>query len=459
MTKPRRQPSCHTSPYSYLANSPLAGQIGFQRSGQTVMTTTKNFDLLNRLTAVSSLPNASGLAPFAAFNYAYNAANQRTLATNADNSHWVYQYDALGQVISGKRYWADGTPVAGQQFTYNFDDIGNRKSTAAGGDGGGLNLRTANYTANKLNQYTSRDVPGYAAVLGSANANATVTVNLQRAYRYGSYFWDELAATNTSAAQYVTLTNLAVLNNGTNADIIATNVGNLYVAQTPETFGYDLDGNLTNDGRFTYVWDAENRLLNLTSLATAPASSKVKLDFAYDFQGRRVQKIVSTWNGSAYVAQSTNRFIYDGWNLVAEVGTSGSLVRSYVWGSDLSGSMQGAGGVGGLVAETYYGTSTTNCFVAFDGNGNVVSLVNAANGGLLAQYEYDPFGQVIHATGPIAKVNPFRFSTKYQDDDSGLNYYGYRFYNPNHGRWLSRDPIEEQGGLNLMAFVENNPLN
>jgi hypothetical protein len=96
-------------------------------------------------------------------------------------------------VTSGKRYWSDGTPVAGQQFTYNFDDIGNRKTTASGGDGSGSNLRTANYTANNLNQYTSRDVPGYATVLGSANANATVTVNLQRAYRYGNYFSDELS--------------------------------------------------------------------------------------------------------------------------------------------------------------------------------------------------------------------------------------------------------------------------
>src|SRR5437016_3874591 len=85
-------------------------------------------------------------------------------------------YDSLGQVISGKKYWSDGTAVAGQQFEYTFDDIGNRKATAIGGNNSGANLRTANYSANNLNQYTSRDVPGYENILGTANSNASVLV-------------------------------------------------------------------------------------------------------------------------------------------------------------------------------------------------------------------------------------------------------------------------------------------
>jgi len=88
-------------------------------------------------------------------------------------------------------------------------------------------------------------------VIGSANSNATVTVNLQRASRYGNYFSDELAVTNTSAAIWQPFTNVAVLNNGTNADIITTNQGNGLVVKTPEIFVYDADGNLTSDGRFT----------------------------------------------------------------------------------------------------------------------------------------------------------------------------------------------------------------
>ena len=72
--------------------------------------------------ALGTDPRASSASPLGV-NYLYNAANQRVRATDADGSHWVYEYDALGQVKGGRKFWADGTPVAGQQFTYVHDDI------------------------------------------------------------------------------------------------------------------------------------------------------------------------------------------------------------------------------------------------------------------------------------------------------------------------------------------------
>jgi RHS repeat-associated protein len=437
----------NSAAYTYVANSPLVGQIVFTNGGALRMTTTKQYDYLNRLTQIQSSVSGS---PVASFNYGYNPANQRTAVTNADNAYWVYQYDSLGQVISGKKYWNDGTPVAGQQFTYNFDDIGNRTSTASGGDASGANLRSANYTANNLNQYTARDVPGYVDVLGSANSNATVTVNLQRAYRYGNYFRDELAVGNSGSAIWLSLTNLAVLNNGTNADVVASNAGNIFLPQTPEPFGYDADGNLTNDGRFSYTWNGENRLIGMT--ANVNVGPQYELTFMYDPQGRRIEKTVAT-NG---VPNSTNLFLYDGWNLIAEVAPNDSLMRSYVWGTDLSGSMLGAGGVGGLLEVSYSGT---NCFAAYDGNGDVAALVNSADGTVVANYEYGAFGEPIRMTGAMAKVNPIRFSTKYDDDESDLLYYGYRYYKPSTGTWPNRDPLQEQGGLNLYGFVGNDSIN
>lgn len=86
------------------------------------MTTSKSYDYLNRLTQISSQPGASGLPPMA-FNYSYNPANQRTQDKLAEGSYWVYQYDSLGQVISGHKYFYDNTPVPGQQFDYTFDTI------------------------------------------------------------------------------------------------------------------------------------------------------------------------------------------------------------------------------------------------------------------------------------------------------------------------------------------------
>ncbi|MCS7091387.1 MAG: RHS repeat-associated core domain-containing protein [Verrucomicrobiota bacterium] len=75
----------------------------------------------------------------------------------------------------------------------------------------------------------------------------------------------------------------------------------------------------------------------------------------------------------------------------------------------------------------------------------MVTVVKAADGTVSACYESDPFGQTIHATGPMAKENSFRFSTKRTDETTDLVLYEYRAYSPSLGRWLSRDPWLEEG--------------
>ncbi len=96
---------------------------------------------------------------------------------------------------------------------------------------------------------------------------------------------------------------------------------------------------------------------------------------------------MSNWVSGNWQLGASNKFVYDGWNLVAELDSNNALVRSFVWGNDMSGSLQGAGGVGGLLQTAYYGSQTTNCYAAFDGNGNLAALVNAADGNVVAQYE------------------------------------------------------------------------
>jgi len=432
-----------TATYSYLANSSLVGQISYANNGATRMTTSKQYDFLNRMTQISSLPGAAGLAP-SAYVYAYNAANQRTQDTLADGSHWNYAYDSLGQLTNGVRSWNDGTPVAGEQFKYQFDAIGNRTQTLTGGDTNGLNLRMANYYVNSLNQITNRDVPGTNDVVGAALVGTNVYVNgVLAADRKWEYYHSTVGTNNAGGAAWLNV----VVTNAVNSV-----TGHIYVAQEPEQFKYDADGNLTNDGRWTYFWDAENRLTRMTN--NTGVGPLYNLSFAYDAKGRRIQKIVAT-NGVAF---TTNTFLYDDWNLIAELGANGTPVRYYTWGTDLSGSAQGAGGVGGLLAIGYHGTATTNAFVAYDGNGNVTALINAGDGTLLANYDYGPFGEVIRATGPARGTNPFRFSSKYQDDESDLLYYGHRYYKPSTGTWLNRDPLEEEGGINLYTFVQNDSV-
>jgi RHS repeat-associated protein len=149
------------------------------------------------------------------------------------------------------------------------------------------------------------------------------------------------------------------------------------------------------------------------------------------------------WN---YILDYTHRFVYDGWNLIAVLDENNAPVLSFAWGTDLSGAMQGAGGVGGLLSVTVHsGANAGTYFYCYDGNGNVVALVSAADGTIAARYEYGPFGELLRATGPMAKANPFLFSTKYYDWETGLYYYGYRYYDPSTGRWLSRDTLTELG--------------
>ena len=441
----------NSATYSYLTNSSLLEQITFQENSTTRMVTRKSYDNLNRLTSISH--SNSVLGKFSSFDYAYNSANQRTSVTNADGSRWIYQYDALGQVIFGKRYWSDGSPVAGQQFEYGFDDIGNRKFAASGGDEWGANLRYENYTVNNLNQYTQRTVPNSIDVLGSATNNSTVTVNDTASYRKGEYYRVSLSLDNSSAALYPTLTNMAVLQNGTNSDILTNINGNLFLARTPEPFAYDADGNTTNDGRWIFIWDAENRLVGLESFSSAPDASKKKLLFQYDAQSRRISKTVSNWVTSAWAWNYERKFLHDGWNLLSEMNGT-TVIRSYMRGLDLSDTLANAGGVGGLlqVSTVDYG----GLFLAHDGRGNSAAAFCTATNSQQATFEYEPSSRLLRITGRGASAIPIRFSGKYEDEETKLSYFGYRYLNVS--RWLNRDPICESGGVNLYAFVQNNSI-
>jgi RHS repeat-associated protein len=456
---------------TYVDNSSLVGNVVFQQNGTTRLAVNKSYDNLNRLVSVSSAPSAS---PAATFNYRYNDANQRAQMNLADGSFWIYEYDSLGQVKSGKRYWSDATPVPGQQFEYGFDDIGNRSTTKAGGDASGGGLRQASYAPNSLNQYASRTVPTSIDILGIANPAASVKVSVQPAYRHGEYFQGLYDVGNGSGPQVVWPSVYA--DNGAAHN---SQSGKILVPPANEVYVHDEDGNLKSDGLFTYTWNTDNQLVSMETVTGLPYRdyAAVKLDFTYDYLGRRVSKKVSSWatvdNGFTIWLYTTT-YVYDGWNLLGEFTSapySGSKVLTYTWFNDLSGSLQGAGGVGGLVGVISHTGYTY--LPAYDGNGNVIGYVDSSNGKWAAQFEYGPFGEAIRATSAISSGPiPIRWSTKYTDLETDLVYYGRRYYNPSTGRWLSRDPIGEPGfdlfkkkktkadtaNPNLYSFVANDPV-
>jgi len=100
---------------------------------------------------------------------------------------------------------------------------------------------------------------------------------------------------------------------------------------------------------------------------------------------------------------------------------------------------------------------TGNAYYHCDGNGNVTCLISP-NQTVVAKYLYDPFGNTLAQSGPLAEANPYRFSSKEWNANSGLYYYLYRFYDPNLQRWLNRDPIMEGDGNNLYSFLGDDPI-
>jgi RHS repeat-associated protein len=154
--------------------------------------------------------------------------------------------------------------------------------------------------------------------------------------------------------------------------------------------------------------------------------------------------------------------VYDGNVVIQERDANGLPWATYTRGNDLSSTLQGAGGIGGLLARTdagflTVGYSGAHAYYHADGNGNITALINT-NQALVAKYLYDPFGNILSQSGSLADANLYRFSSKEFHKNSGLVYYLYRYYQPSFQRWVNRDPIAEWGGINAYRVTWNNPI-
>lgn len=447
----------HTVTHSYTPENELKQVQTFNNGVVDQITVNHRYDKLNRLKSRESIVTGGAIR---SYNYQYNNLNQRERMTLADNSYWQYGFDNLGQVDSAAFKNVEDVVFPGRSLGFTFDDIGNRTQTTTNG-------RVATYTPNNLNEYNQRQIPRAVDVSGDANPVARITINGNAATRVGDYFYHELDLSGGGdSAQQTTITVTGSLPDGgdNNAPRVADAQKSEYLSSNPEVFDYDDDGNLTSDGKWTYSWDAENRLIEMETRSQAynGGAPRLKLTFGYDSTGRRFNKQVQEWNHStsSYQLSVDTLYIYDTWNLIYEYAKNAdgsSASKEYVWGNDMSGAMQGAGGVGGLLMTVH--ANKTIYYPTFDGSGNIMAYHDADNKDAVAEFEYGPFGELIRATGSKKDEFNFRFSTKYEDAETGLLYYGYRYYDPATGRWLSRDPIEESGGLNLYGFNYNSTVN
>jgi RHS repeat-associated protein len=380
--------------------------------------------------------------------YLLNSLDQRTQMTRADGSYVGYSYDDLAQLKTALGKESGGiTNRLHEQFTYAYDAAGNLTTRVQ-------NTLTNAFTFNSLNQLTGGSRTGSATAAGTVSSNATsVTVALN-------------GGTAVNALRYAdhtfVRTNLTLVN-GTNTFTAAaqdalgrvdTNTVTAYLPASA-TYIYDSNGNLTYDGRKSFEWDDENRLLRLT------ATNTWKSEFVYDCKKRRRVRREFTWQNSAWVLTNEIRYVYDGNLVIQERNQFNVPAVSYTRGLDLSGTREGAGGIGGLRGRTDHFTLNSELSSAYyqsDGSGNVTTLIDA-NQNIVARYTYEPFGRVLSISGPLAAANSYRFSSKEAHDPSGLIYYLYRYYDANSQRWINRDSLQELGGLNFYTYVVADPMN
>jgi RHS repeat-associated protein len=223
---------------------------------------------------------------------------------------------------------------------------------------------------------------------------------------------------------------------------------------------YDSNGNLEASGVTGYAYDAENQLTNAAWIASDSLSGQ-RSDFTYDGRGRLRKRVDYSWQNTGgtngiWSPGGEVRYVYDGMRVIQERSSANTPMVSYVRGSDLSGTLEGAGGIGGLLARSHnYVTGTgawnSHGYYHADGGGNITYLANPSQG-LAASYKYDPFGNAIALSGTNANANVYRFSSKEYMATAANYYYGYRFYDPSLQRWINRDPLGDPGSHAYAVF-------
>jgi RHS repeat-associated protein len=425
-----------------------------------LLTTTWSYDALGRFAGVTN----SGTN----FNYTYpdrDARGRIIKRLAATGIGWSgLQYDARDQLLHA-------LPSVGAAMDYRYDARGNRTSqpaVATQAQANGLDQIGAQTLLSQIYGVTGTVTPGaqvWAFRPGEGEAGEPLSVNpVTGEYRRS---WD---ATLGEARQLEILVRGILPGAGAQGhDAVAERKVSVALPSAAETFVYDAAGRLKEDGYWLYTWDAAGRLIGMDTATigslTEPGALWESLEFGYDADGRR------TWKKRrvAYLDDrpqklETSRVLYAGWLPVMEErsGFPGNVAarRWFQWGADLSGTREGAGGIGGLVAiiEEHGVNSYRTLLPVQDGLGNVTGLIDTATNHTIARYDYGPFGEPLGESGETDAC-PFRWQTKWYDPETQLCYFGHRYYTPRTARWLSRDPMGEDGGFNLYAYCGNDPVN
>ncbi|MCX6864769.1 MAG: hypothetical protein NTV46_00875, partial [Verrucomicrobia bacterium] len=359
-------------------------------------------------------------------SYSFDLGRRLKCATAG--GEWTYQYGTAGQLTSAV-HTATLPATSLGSFSYSFDGIGRRtdKGTANTTD---LLNRTLGWThsQDKTLKVTA-DHAAHVRVNGNdvENFDGEVSFAVTSPGTSGGWVeWNVLAVLEGAGEGNPNNPNY---NSHASPDAKAEQTGAVWVPPVSETFGFDAAGNRQSSALWDYGWDGRNKLVRARTKNHDASVRGYDITFDYDSEGRRFKKNVKVYQNGVLVSQNRITFIWDGWDMIYELHQNPSglttLERKYVWGPDIADG--NAGGAGGLllIRETR-GTQTKDYYPLYDGSGHVIGLADS-NGVLVAEYAYGPFGELIHAKGPMAQINPIRYATKYYDAETGLYYYGARY--------------------------------
>jgi len=206
-----------------------------------------------------------------------------------------------------------------------------------------------------------------------------------------------------------------------------TNKLNEITGANPLTFGYDANGNTTGMGARTLNYNLDNRLIQVVE-------GTVLADYVYNGLGQRIKRIVN---------ETTTVYHYDRvGNLIGESDASGNFGNKYVYLDENR-----------LI---YIGPSEDVYYFVNDHLGTPQKIMDGSSI-VVWSADYQPFGEANITVSTV--LSNFRLPGQYYDQETGLHYNYFRYYNPQTGRYVTTDPIGLAGGINLFAYVQNNPIN
>ena len=406
---------------------------------------TKTYDKADRVT--SATDSRGGKVDWAYHDKANSKTEklkEQTVTQGGYTNKVSYDYNTLDQNIRV----TDGS----QTYRFDYDDQGNvRTYTAGNGSGSTFNYDHANKikdlvvgTANSilLSERYEYDQAGNRTKIKHEGAGGKVT-ETNFVYDPINQLLNEALPNGTTKSYtydgFGNRTSVKVVENGKETKSIAAtfNEGNQLVKFGNESLTYDANGNRISDGKYKYTWNEDDQLVSITKQgATTPFAT-----YKYDEDNRRIEKSV---NGQV------TRYFYDGdsINPLYETDGSGNVLRQYVYSTS-----------GTRLAMKSKGQTL---YYHYNPRGDVVAMTNQDKE-VVATYEYDSWGNVLKSdTKGIAADNPFGYAGYMYDKEIGMYYLVARYYNPDHGVFLSVDPDpgdeDDPITMNGYTYGDNNPV-